>query len=659
MATAATRHAALLLATLSYMHRAWAAATKAAAPDEVAAAFASGDECGVAGADEGACSLNALQMRRATSRRQAAGAGAGYEAMPKHTFGWVQKRRCHGAEFHELSFVVRHSNMEELRSMAQDRTNPDSPSYRQWLTRAEVKDRFGNEDAARKVAALLDEHEDVSVVHVSDEGEMVTARAPISAWESLLSTEFHEYTHEERDESILRAREYQLPDHLSGNVEAVLNALDYETLMRGSDVPKSPDLTGVQAKGRQFGFGSLEELREAKGGVITPKVLQERYGVPPAAPRGSSGAEKQGATWQVVYATLGQFWSPSDRAHFQRAMGIPDDNYVQQIAGELEGNAKSGDGTCRENPGDCMESNLDVQYMMGVAPWAKIGYWYVPKANAKGMASFLNDFLARFLHTDSVPHVISISYGMPEFSVTKGSLSLFETMMMKLALRGVTVVVASGDDGAASFFAKQKLNGEECWSVKAIGLQACWPASSPWVTAVGGTMGAEVGKEEVACSTNDTWHMDEGSIGSLITTGGGYSTEHTKPDYQNSTHEESGRGIPDIALAAHGYAIVIGERWLTVDGTSASSPAFAGMISLINAELIAQGKPTVGLLNPVLYKESSKSIFTDVTKGDNRCASLNAPCCGGYDAGPGWDPVTGLGVPDFKKLQSAILAASP
>lgn len=163
---------------------------------------------------------------------------------------------------------------------------------------------------------------------------------------------------------------------------------------------------------------------------------------------------------QVVYATLGQFWSPSDRAHFQRAFDVPDDNYVRQLAGEVEGNAKSGDSERRSNPSDCMESNLDVQYMMGVAPWAKIGYWYVHKANAKGMATFLNDFMVRFVHTDSVPHVISISYGMPEFSITEGSLALFEVMMTKLALRGVTVVVASGDEGAASFFAKRKLNGQ-------------------------------------------------------------------------------------------------------------------------------------------------------------------------------------------------------
>lgn len=75
----------------------------------------------------------------------------------------------------------------------------------------------------------------------------------------------------------------------------------------------------------------------------------------------------------------------------------------------------------------------------------------------------------------------------------------------------------------------------------------------------------------------------------LITTGGGYSNKNLRPDWQNNTHNMRGRGIPDISVAGHGYAIVIGGRWLTVDGTSASAPVVAGIVSLMNAQLIAAG----------------------------------------------------------------------
>lgn len=144
----------------------------------------------------------------------------------------------------------------------------------------------------------------------------------------------------------------------------------------------------------------------------------------------------------------------------------------------------------------------------------------------------------------------------------------------------------------------------------------------------------------------------------MITSGGGYSQRIQTPSWQAGHVDGQGRGVPDLALVGHGYSMVVGGRWVTVDGTSASAPTLGGMISLINAKLKAMGKPSVGFLNPLLYSNTSSSVFFDVTEGDNRCARSGAPCCGGYDAAPGWDPTTGLGVPDFARLQAMVLAAA-
>merc|ERR1711972_703989 len=79
------------------------------------------------------------------------------------------------------------------------------------------------------------------------------------------------------------------------------------------------------------------------------------------------------------------------------------------------------------------------------------------------------------------------------------------------------------------------------------------------------------------------------------------------------------------------------------------------MLSLINADLVSKGLPTLGFLNPLLYSNKTvATAFRDVVEGDNRCGALGSPCCGGYDAGEGWDAVTGLGVPNWKKLAEAI-----
>jgi len=653
--------AAVSFATLS---------SSAAAADDIKAAFSVVvDECSTASGEDGDCALSALQRRgvRAAASRQGRRSvshalSSVRERAPAHLGGWSRQGRSGGEEVHELGFVLRQQKLDELCALAQERSDPTSPFFRQWVTHAELKSKFGNQVVAEEVVDLLGrKHPEVDVLHVSDEGELVTIRAPISVMEEMLGSEFHDYRHDEREGILRRAMEYRLPEDLHPHVEAVLGAVDFDAPVPvpRSDGPQSPELAG---QGRhRLGYGSVEELRAAKNGFITtPETLQRYYNVPKPALRNSEEAERQAATWQVVYATLGQFWSPSDRAEFQRSLQIPDDNYVKQVAGHLEGNAKSGDAQCRENPNICAESNLDVQYMMAMAPWAETGYWYVHNATAQGMTSFLVDFLARFVHADSVPHVISMSYGMPEIGVTKGTSALFEAMMMKLAARGVTVVVASGDDGAASSLVKRPWSGEECWAVEQFGLQPMWPASSAWVTAVGGTMGAEMGKPEVACASNETRYWEEGGAISLITTGGGYSNQHARPDWQTGVHDKSGRGLPDISVAGHAFAIVIGGGWLTVDGTSASAPVVAGMVSLINALLISQGKPTVGFLNPLLYRAaSSANVFRDITEGDNRCASFGAPCCGGYDAAPGWDPVTGLGVPDFKALEAMLTAASP
>jgi len=231
-----------------------------------------------------------------------------------------------------------------------------------------------------------------------------------------------------------------------------------------------------------------------------------------------------------------------------------------------------------------------------------------------------------------------------------------------LAARGVTILAASGDSGAdaAGDVARRRgYGGCSHLRVPMFSLQVEWPASSRWVTAVGATVGPAVGERDVTCSVNASGpSAGDGSSRIQITSGGGYSQRLSRPSWQDGHVSGQGRGVPDLSLVGHGYGMVVGGRWLRVDGTSASAPTLGGMVSLINAKLKAAGRPTVGFLNPLIYsRNTSSAVFSDVTEGDNRCARSGASCCGGYDAAPGWDATTGLGVPDFEKLEAAILAA--
>ena len=111
----------------------------------------------------------------------------------------------------------------------------------------------------------------------------------------------------------------------------------------------------------------------------------------------------------------------------------------------------------------------------------------------------------------------------------------------------------------------------------------------------------------------------------------------------------SGRAFPDVSAQGQNVQIVQDKVTESVAGTSCSSPIFASVVSLLNDRLIAAGKAPLGFLNPFLYSAAGAAALNDVTTGDN-------PGCGtnGFPAKAGWDPVTGLGTPNFAKLLTAV-----
>jgi len=192
--------------------------------------------------------------------------------------------------------------------------------------------------------------------------------------------------------------------------------------------------------------------------------------------------------------------------------------------------------------------------------------------------------------------------------------------------------------------------------VAPVHLWPSWPASSPWVTAVGATrfIGNHTQGEETASD----------SFGS----GGGFSWDFNRSDalWQQdavSGYLESqakrlppagsyGRGTPDMAALGEAYDVVVGRRWNPVSGTSASTPAFAGLASLLNEARAQRGMPRMGFLNPWIYQHTE--AFRDVTKGSSKFDREAAPVQFGYECAPGWDPVMGVGTPNFPKMLAAV-----
>ena len=150
-----------------------------------------------------------------------------------------------------------------------------------------------------------------------------------------------------------------------------------------------------------------------------------------------------------------------------------------------------------------------------------------------------------------------------------------------------------------------------------------------------------------------------------------------RPDYQQKAVQQwlqsggltppskyynaSNRGEPDLSTLGHQYFIVENGKNLTVDGTSASAPVFAGLVSLLNDWRFNNNQPPLGPLNTLFYQmwETNPGTFQDIVIGNNTGteASLLHPhgvTCLGYGATKGWDPVTGLGSPNFQNVLNYI-----
>jgi kumamolisin len=195
---------------------------------------------------------------------------------------------------------------------------------------------------------------------------------------------------------------------------------------------------------------------------------------------------------------------------------------------------------------------------------------------------------------------------------------------------GISVFAAAGDDGASD-------------GVRGRRPHADFPASSPWVTACGGTSLYASGLGTLETVWNEA---DAGG------TGGGVSAIFPVPDYQTGIMFQSRplamRGLPDVAGNADpytGYKVRVDGFDMVIGGTSAVAPLWSGLIALLNEKL---GNP-VGFLNPLLYLTTLKGTLKDITVGNNDTTGR----IGNYPAGPGWDPCTGFGSP----IGTAMLAA--
>ena len=243
--------------------------------------------------------------------------------------------------------------------------------------------------------------------------------------------------------------------------------------------------------------------------------------------------------------------------------------------------------------------------------------------------------------------VALIDWSAGEHLFTAAQVAQMHSILLGAAADHVTVIVGSGDSGG---FSDTALGGTP---VKEVSL----PASDPLVLAVGGTTltanpstGAYIGET--------AWNSQDSSPSFLAASGGGFSHLYARPAYQDGVPGISAaRGVPDVAGDADpqgGLSLVYavgGKRWIaSASGTSAAAALWAGLMAVADQ----YAHHDLGFVNPAIYRIAGSSsyhkAFHDITTGNNDVTMPYPAGTAGYQAGPGWDPVTGWGTPDAQVL---------
>jgi subtilase family serine protease len=550
------------------------------------------------------------------------------------------------------------ANISGIHSAAKSASNPKSDSYGKYPSLSKLQSKWGATSSVRKgvvnafksrgVTAKID------VTHLR-----ATATVSIGKAQKMFGTKWAVYHTSTGNQLVaLPVNTPKLPKGLKGNVDVVAGMrliVKHASSSRHASPTRRRVATSAAAGPYDGGtptrtgtvgpscLGTTDPAVLASSEGLFPNQILNAYGI---AQLQAGGLRGQGARLAIV----GEAPTPSS-----------DVNQFRNCFGTKGTSLKIHDGSGIQ---PIVESSLDAMVSSMVAPQLdRFDLWVDPisensdDANVLGFLKLVAAPLQATTNGAPLPHVVSVSYGECESTVSPYSESrtLVERTLAAQAALGITVVVAAGDTGSSAC-ARGVRPGKLTSADKKP--QVSWPASSPWVLAVGGT-NLTLNSDNSIASTgpwNDTAYP--APFTATAGGGGGQSTFESRPWWQpaQSFANSSKRMVPDVAAFADespGYAIVCSsgvkgcpkspQQGITfVGGTSAATPLVAGMIALWNQQSKQQGLPRPGFVPPMIYAtaKSNPGAFIDITQGTN--ALFGGSCC---PARSGYDLATGLGSP--------------
>lgn len=554
----------------------------------------------------------------------------------------------------------------ELQALLSAQQTPGSGQYHQWLTPEQFGARFGaNDSDIQKISAWL-EDQGFSDIEVARGRNAISFSGTAQQVEMAFGTTLHRLI-VNGTAHYANLTDPVLPAALKGVIQGIRGLNDFR--------PR-PQLIRKRAVFRPHFTSSI-----TGNTFLSPGDFATIYNVNPIYNSGLDGSAQ-------TIAVAGQSdIQLSDIEAFRSAAGLPSNDPEVIVTGTDPGT----------NSGDESEADLDLEWAGAIAKNAHIVY-----VNSKNAFTSVD-----YAVQNNLADVLVISYGTCESSVGSASANSIDADFQQANAQGMTVVAASGDDGAAD--CDEGPSGGTPPATASQGLAVDFPASSAHVTGIGGTTfnegsgsywqpksSTDIVSSALSYIPEVAWN-DSGVNGYLSASGGGASSFFPKPSWQagQGVPSDGKRDVPDVSFSASpdhdGYLIcssddddpskgtggkcVDGFRdseqyFDVVGGTSAGVPAMGGIVALLDQQLGGRQ----GNINAKLYTIASVSsdAFHDITQGNNivNCTQgtkdcpATAPFQFGYSAGPAYDQATGLGSIDAYNLlrewnMSFELAANP
>ncbi|TMG00054.1 MAG: serine protease [Chloroflexi bacterium] len=571
------------------------------------------------------------------------------------------------------------NNGSAVEALAKSVSDPRSASYGNYLTAQQFRQQFAPSQAQVNAVQSWLRSQGFSIVYTPQNNHYVSAEGTIAQAAAAFGTSFGMYS---VDGLTLRSpsSDISVPASIANAVTGVIGLDDVAQTVHTNNIKADPNAPPSPA------FVNAPPLADYWGQLTAPYPNPYGSDALPYVPRGYTPQQINGAYGLgnttldgsgVSVAIIDAYASPTvqqDLDQWSSNRGMASTNITQVVAPGTYNHPERG---LRQDPqGWYGEETLDVEAVHGMAPGAHIVYVGSPN-NFQDLDAALNHVVDRHLAS-----IVTNSYGFRTELLPFGFIKPYEDTILQGAIEGITINFSSGDDNDESLVVGYKT--------------VDWPASSPFVTAVGGTSLA-VGANNTYLfetgwgTTNRTWSGTAWKPASwLYGSGGGVSRLFAEPWYQVGVVQDSvfaaqghgsGRAVPDVSALGDpqtGYLIgqtqtffatsatPAGARYseYRIGGTSLSSPIMAGIFALANQARSASGTAELGFANPMLYSLNGSSAVTDIVDPASTVAAVRINYNNGEDATsgtsvrlrtmnqtlslhttPGWDDVTGIGTP--------------